>query len=523
MESFIPSELTLETIFKSQMEVAVLQFHTEKLPVSIFTDQDTQFGVFELKPQKCDPIKTPIVIQYTIDISDSMKSPANHGSYQPKIDFIKETLRKMLPYLLDNFHNDMWIQIGLFSTKYRTLIPMQLLTKDNLVSILLKIAGIEAVGYTNIGVAFIESRKIMDESRSKNLTYKHLHMFLTDGLPTDGIYNSNELASLVSNEYPTLFIGYGNDHNAELLKLCASHFLHSYQYVDNFEMTGQVYAEILYSILYTVIEEPVIQVEGGLIYDPIKNMWSNQINIPFWVAEKEYIYHICSICKEDVEIHIYNKNMEKMYTTSELPLLIDANNILDTCNLDKYIFKQKTLDLLSLSLHIKNHTDEIDPTEQFNKIKTEIADFYKQLRTYMREKGLIEDTFYKILCEDLCVSYHALKSQIEMKCFSDNNAEMNILSRRNAQATQSLHRACSGRANTTPSVSENTCLLKRSVTTCDYNEETQLDEYNPEDMEYIIIKPNIDEDDIENYQDTDITENIYSPSGMTAMARHISS
>ena len=511
-----------ESNFESLMEYVSLEFHTDVLPVSIFTESDTKFGIFTLKPFPCEPSAIPIVIQCTIDISTSMEEYVEWSKTYQKIDFIKQTLEKMLTYLLDNFNIEIWIQIGVFNSLYMTLIPMQMIQRENIKDIIEKINSITCDGSTNIEVAFIESRNIMETSIKLHPTYKHVHIFLTDGNATDGIEDNMELSQLISTQYPTLFIGYGYNHNADLLKTCANHLSHSYQYVDNFEMTGKVYAEILYSLIYNVMEKTVIEIEDGYIYDSLHDEWTNRIEIPLWVAEKEYIYHISSANPDDTILRIY-KDGELLFTEYKVPLLEDTEtNELEVRNFDKYIFKQKTMELLSMALHIQISTDEIDTTNKLIDTQKKLADLFILLRTYMREKNLLEDSFLKILCEDLSISYQTIKSQLNYDTYDTNYVTMNILSRRNAQATQGIYRSGSAvRRNAqnsqpyTPQLS-----LHRSISAAYYDEdcdvETQIDDWSITDCQD-------NEDSIENYCEEFVTQNIYSPSGMDRMARHISS
>lgn len=518
MSSFNITAPLNESNFKTKIEVASLEFHTESMPVSIFAESETTFGIFTVKPFKCPPSTTPMVIQGTIDISSSMEEIGS-GSYR-KIDFIKQTLEKLLPYLLDNFNSEIWLHIGLFNSQYMTLIPMQMLIRENLDFIIEKIQSICCNGSTNIESAFIESKKIMELSIEQRPDHKHLHIFLTDGNATNGMHDIKELAKLISNEYPTLFIGYGIDHNALLLKNCANNLLHSYQFVDNYEMTGQVYAEMLYSLMYTVTENPVIEIEAGQIYDSLNNIWTNRLTIPLWVAEKEYMYHISSLNPNDTVIRIH-KEGEVIFTTTELPLLFDVEaNQLERRNFDKYIFKQKTMELLSLALHIQLHTEVIDPSEQLKSIQNELSDLFILLRTYMREKELLEDPFMKILCEDLSISYKTIKSQIQTQNYDTNYATMNILSRRNAQATQALYRSGSSRQPTENRNVSNSGIRRSISSYCDdtFDQETQVDSWTEQDCEEELDNA----DDINTYEEEFVTQNIYSPSGMHTMARNIS-
>ena len=138
----------------------------------------------------------------------------------------------------------------------------------------------------------------------------------------------------------------------------------------------------------------------------------------------------------------------------------------------------------------------------------------------MREKELLEDPFMKILCEDLSISYKTIKSQIQTQNYDTNYATMNILSRRNAQATQALYRAGSARQPTENRNVSNSGL-QRSIS-CYYDDtsdqETQVDSWTEQDCEEELDNA----DDINTYEEEFVTQNIYSPSGMHTMARNIS-
>lgn len=505
-------------------ETAVLQFHTDKMPFDLFENSElieNNFGILTIKPNKCDPITVPIVIQCTIDISSSMTEPCEYrrDNSKNKIDFIKETLKKMLPYLLENFHMEIWIQIGLFNTTYTTLIPMQILLQSNLETLLETIDSIRCSECTNIEDALKKSSTIMKTSIDDNPEFKRLHIFLTDGNPTAGSGSVHDLEKLISSEYPTLFIGYGEDHNSRLLKGCANKLLHSYQYVDNFEITGQVYAEMLYSLIYSAVEKPIIIIESGQIYDALNDIWTNRLEIPSFISEKEYIYHIISTNTRDTLVHIYDNNNNLLEMTPELPSLMNEDGTLDILNLDKYIFKQKTMELLSGILKVDD-SDDIDRMDIIKRRKHELAEFYRLMRKYMRENEVTEDPFMKVLCEDLYISYQTANT---------NYAEMNILSRLNAQATQGLYRSGSSnnrRQNVINDYSQNMGIQRMASNNIyqeeyideEYAEETQIDEHSN-----TAITQLDDIDSIENYQDDFVTQNIYSPCGMEQMGRIISS
>lgn len=499
----------------NMIQNSILEFHTDKMPFELF---HKHFGILKIQMEKTIALTDPLYIYCNIDISDSMNDFSGHAK-QSKINYVKKTMQMLLSYLCENAVSEIWVQVVLFNNSINVLIPFQKISFENIENLKDLIDSIQSQGCTNIEAALEKTKDIMESSIQMNPTYKHLHIFLTDGYPTEGNGNINDLSNLVSQLYPNLFIGYGYDHNSQLLKKCTENNLsNSYQFVDNFEMTGQVYAEMLYSILFTTIENPHITVENGEIYDAITDEWKRELYLPNWISEKEYIYHIRSETMDDAKIQIYGFDNELLDEIERLPDLVDDNDFVEPNNLDKYIFKQRTMELLTHMLSVINN-DELDNSESIIQERKKMNEFYKKMRKYMREHNLIDDPFMKVLCEDIVISY---------RCANTPFSEMHTLARRNAQATQSLYR--SGSYNTRryarihPVIMEEPTQITRTRSTINYNRElfidTQSFDLHLQETQYPI---QYEEDDIETYNDDFVTQNIYSPPGLERMARHISS
>jgi len=89
-----------------------------------------------------------------------------------------------------------------------------------------------------------------------------------------------------------------------------------------------------------------------------------------------------------------------------LPALIDTNtdNIQET-NLAKYLYRQKTQELLYKAKESKHRDD--------NKIvKREMNEFFKNMREYMKTNNLVDDKFMKNLCDDICITYRTIGTHL---------------------------------------------------------------------------------------------------------------
>jgi uncharacterized protein YegL len=223
-----------------------------------------------------------------------------------RLDYVKRTLIKMIEYLI-TIDNEIWIQIDTFSNDFKTIVEKVKLTSNIFDDLKLRINSVTTDSMTNIQLALCESNKIMETLYKENPHYKTIHLFLTDGEPTAGSTNFSTLVNLINPDYSTVFIGYGSDHNSKLLSAFSKKGIQNkYMFVDNFENTGLVYGEIVYSLLYSAIENVTIHMsEGSYIYDAVTNSWNQTLTIPVLLSEKENIYHIKSTNIENVVATIY--------------------------------------------------------------------------------------------------------------------------------------------------------------------------------------------------------------------------
>ena len=114
---------------------------------------------------------------------------------------------------------------------------------------------------------------------------------MTDGEPTHGANTSRELIECVSNEYLSINIGFGTDHNAKLLCEISNLSNSEYHFIDNVENSSVVYGESLHKVLFPCLHNVNIYVENGLIYDWINNEWSTSIYENTLISEIKKYYH----------------------------------------------------------------------------------------------------------------------------------------------------------------------------------------------------------------------------------------
>ena len=295
---------------------------------------------------------------------------------------------------------------------------------------------------------------------------------MTDGEPTSGECNAEKLSAMVNNDFPNIFVGFGEYHNVNLLKKLSDNDKGDYQFVDNMENTTLIYGETLHRYLYPALQNVKINIKNGTIYNWKNNSWVNELCEPVIIGDMEKIYHfktskpydfecdvfgvVCSLNEDDVEngLEIYNQvqhvvnvatsgtevvsnyygslsfvediseidDFEESYSAyaflvaenelefySDIPILpqlIDKRTeILEETNLAKYLYRQKTQELLYKAKESKNRDD-------IKIIKRELNTFFKNMREYMNANELVDDKFMKNLCDDICITYRTIGTHL---------------------------------------------------------------------------------------------------------------
>jgi hypothetical protein len=370
----------------------------------------------------------------------------------------------------------------------------------------------------------------------ENPHYKTIHLFLTDGEPTAGSTNFSTLVNLINPDYSTVFIGYGSDHNSKLLSAFSKKGIQNkYMFVDNFENTGLVYGEIVYSLLYSGIENVTIHMsEGSYIYDAATNSWNQTLSIPVLLSEKENIYHIKTTNKDNVVATIYGTILnelennltilsgesEMICVVENLPDLIEEDGNIVEIDLSKYIFRQKTMELLY-------EASNLNINENYIQLKNKMKEFFKKMSIFMEQNNLKDDCFMKVLCEDIHISYTTLGSSDGIM-FSE--------SRNISQRDQSCYRSGSEIKRHRPNIFGNAPKKNKLIRTNyiyqnydDYINVDDTDENDDNDDSHdisnnvnILRYNNVDLHNIDNYNSEFIKDDIYSTQDAISIIRGVS-
>ena len=414
------------------------------------------FGILQLEMNETSQITNPLFILFSIDRSQSMDDicPTDHKT---KMDHAKHTTKKMLEILLKKTYHyppqTIYVQLVVFDDDTKEIIPKTRLDSTSIAQINTSIDSIEPQNSTNLELALTKSREIMEkeelfaenekekekEKEDEPQTYMKTEIFLTDGNATSGIKNVLRLTELslysVDND-EHIYIGYGDDHNANLLQtLAQSRNNASYYFLDQIENSNLLFGEILHGILYPALKNTTINTNNCEIYDYKTNTWSNTLKIGPLLSESVKTYHIRTttpqeqitgtICAEQITGTICAEQITaticaEQITTQDTPFIYQVEVYPDPTQQDltKYMFRQKVQEYLFSSKHISNYIDEsskqmiIIPKEErkrqndrINAVKNDMKLFMKYLKCYMKTNYLEHDKFHQTLYEDLYISY----------------------------------------------------------------------------------------------------------------------
>lgn len=433
--------------------------------IDLFPQNESyEFGILKVKMIKKDITKNPVSVLFTIDRSGSMSDTCSDG--KTKLQHVKYTLKKIFEELSKK-NCDIEVCVLLFDNESDILIDFVKINDTVLPGLVSKIEKISENGSTNISMA-LQKAEIIISNKNKRKCY---HVFMTDGEVTDGESKPEKIAEMVDNNITNIFVGFGKDHDSHLLrKLCKNGQNNEYKFIDQIEKSGIVYGEIIHNILYCLIENPVLSINNGEIYDWKTNKWVEKLFIQDLVSESEKTFHIRTKTPELIDGKLKTKiNQEReldIMKIYSLPILIEnETNELVVNNMIPYMFRQKTQQLMymaietmekeqiekkqysknvfSLSQDINEYDFDIcyQPkpknipklNRKKENMKKEIKDFIKFMISYTKENQEPEyNSMIKLLCDDLYICY---------KTFDTNKGFMYTASRQSSQGNQTVCRA----------------------------------------------------------------------------------
>jgi len=393
------------------------------IPFPGLLSESDRFGILRIKMKKVKITKKPLFLLFTIDKTGSMDEIVKLST--SKLDYVKQTFISMLSYLSD-IAAEIYIEVNTFNINTNTVIRRVKLSKENVNSLVEVIQELRAENSTDLGIALQSAKSSMLDYIENNPDHEVAHIFMTDGQPTVGDKSPTVLSEHIDDSYSNIFVGFGFDHNATILRKFSEKKKSEYQFVDNMENTGLIYGETIHRFLYPAVKNVRIVVENGEIYDWRINQWPNQIEEDVFVGEIEKIYHIKTSNPENISVKLFGNNCGIPYDSKDNVIADSSVELLDEVyvlpplinietgetqihdeDLMKYLFRQRVQELLYESNGILSFHHET-----LLMFKNKLKDSFRVLRKYMRISNILEDPFLNQLCDDIHITYKTLGTRV---------------------------------------------------------------------------------------------------------------
>ena len=509
---------------KPIIDYATLRFHDDSIPhpIKIFKDEDTEykFGILDIKIRGEIPITTKhIHIFFTIDTSGSMSCICSDG--RRKMEHINHTLENMLRMFHKNNECNISVHIQSFDTIPRTIIrDVGNIRESNLDELILLSQKIKPAGSTNIELALQKASEEITNYHTANPEHEVVHIFLTDGDITDGTNSYDDLIELVPKNCTNVFIGYGIDHDSNLLSCISSKKGNEYRFIDALEKAGLVYGEIIHGILYKAIEDVTLTANNGEFYDFQTNKWHNSIQIGNLLSEQKKTFHIRSKNPENCHITIFGKTIIKTREFQTINVYENQTDVTRSDNVDLgvYMFRQKTQELL---YQARNSYDEFQELQQQNdNLKQELNDFHKMMLNYMKENMLENCPIMKMLCDDIYIAYKtigtSLGSMYTCARQTSNGRQQSYMC--SATNTQNLFETPSDRRMSLRIPGRIRLQRQTNAPNVNFSDETHVNIFD----NYLDRLSTLDETDIDNYTPSQDFLSPFVSDGVVTLMREVS-
>jgi len=395
-------------------------FHTIDYPSGngLFDSSEKKFGILKIQTASAESITSTTTydgiigsssptwnIGFSIDMSASMSDTCKDG--RDKMSHIKHTISNILRLFSETPSMVLNVYVQAFDNEVKEIITFTRVTPENVEELIQEVKKIYPKGSTNLKLPIECMNRIMEKRMREFPFQKFAHIMLTDGEDTTNNTN-NTIVSEVSTLYKNVFVGFGATHNSVLMSAMTKDSNNEYWFIDKLESSGFVYGEIIHGILYSAVETVSIVAYNGEIYNWKTNTWETTIHIGSLPGGVEKTFHVRTTEPElfsgkivgAVDLsgiqHILDEIMP-------LPRLVDyETDVYEEVDLTKYLYRQRVQELLYISKNI----DDQDLCE----LKSTVREFFTHMKQYVKTMSLTEDPFWKVLLDDMFITYKTLGS-----------------------------------------------------------------------------------------------------------------
>jgi Mg-chelatase subunit ChlD len=240
------------------VQATFINFHTENCSGMLRRAAISIKGASSIRRQ-------PVHIIFVIDTSDSMNDNGSRVSGISKLDQVNKSIEFLLPLLTPSD----FVSMISFGDESTVLCQGVAVTDEGRSLIQTKLRRLRTDGCTNMSAGLLDIHDILEQTNLTTL--KQGVLLLTDGHANVGVTNVVGLQAIVHqlvNINPSLTlttIGYGQDHNAELMRSMAIAGSGSYNVVYNLEGIATTFGDVLGGLTTVVAQNVAIQLPYGTI------------------------------------------------------------------------------------------------------------------------------------------------------------------------------------------------------------------------------------------------------------------
>ena len=296
-------------------------------------------------------IRQSVHLIFVVDVSDSMMDGR-------KLASVKQSLQFIMPLLAPS---DLVSLVTFGENSEILLNKIQAIDKD---IVLHAISSLQTNGCTNLSAGLMNIRDCLENSPA---SFKNGVLLLTDGHANRGISDSRGLKNLVSSilaDYPSLTlttVGYGHDHNINLLKEISATGNGSYNIVYNLENVATTFGEVLGGLTSVVAQNVSIQFPAGTTFKTGYPVEGTCVKIGDVYSENEII--VLATVPTNPQICVKGHDMRTFALINEslvpYPFMPSALGPGIPRNVEKALFRYRVSELLKKATNSRSAAAEV--------------------------------------------------------------------------------------------------------------------------------------------------------------------
>lgn len=389
---------------------------------------DKQLVAVQIQGVPASTHRQPVHLVFVIDTSDSMNDFVHRGG-MTKLDKVKKSIEFILPLL----HNTDEVSLITFGDTSNTLFEHVKTDEVGKQDILHAVQNIRTNGCTNMSAGLMAAMATLEQRNNKPGVF-----LLTDGHTNMGISSIPGLNNIVermreqNSDVTLTTIGYGESHNAELLRSMGTTGGGSYNVVNSLEGVATTFGEVLGGLTSVVAQNVVVTLPQDAIpitgY-PIIN--GNTIRIGDIYAENE-ITILFYKSQEDAVVSVKGGNMITMTNVNETIDVVEEGTT-ESAVLAFYRYHVSKM-LQEIALHsnqtpsdrVRNCLEELRALPNSTLVQMMIDDLEKATSNHMNSVHLIQHAAYLSLGRGLRSHDEPYDHNVNNIVSSQNNSGSDI-------------------------------------------------------------------------------------------------